>query len=37
MTVQLAAAPEAFYGFPCGAVSSSKAGGKCLTAGETAT
>lgn len=32
----VAAAPEAFYGFPHGAVSASKVGGNDLTAGETA-
>lgn len=31
-----AAGPEAFHGFPPGPVSSSNAGGKCVTAGETA-
>jgi hypothetical protein len=34
--IQVAAAPEAFYGFLQGAVSSSKVGGNDLTAGETA-
>ena len=33
---KIAADPEAFYGFPHGSVSSSNAGGKCVTAGETA-
>lgn len=33
---QVAADPQAFYGFPDGSVSSSNAGGKCVTAGETA-
>jgi hypothetical protein len=34
--IQVAAAPEASYGFPHGAVSASKVGGNDLTAGETA-
>ena len=33
---KIAADPKAFYGFPSGSVSSSNAGGKCVTAGETA-
>ena len=33
---KIAADQEAFYGFPRGSVSSSNAGGKCVTAGETA-
>jgi hypothetical protein len=33
---KVAAAPEASYGFPHGAVSASKVGGNDLTAGETA-
>ena len=33
---QIAAGPKAFYGFPKGSVSTSNAGGKCVTAGETA-
>jgi hypothetical protein len=36
MTIEVAADPKAFYGFPSGSVSTPKAGGKCLTAGETA-
>ena len=32
----VAADPKAFYGFPKGSVSTSNAGGKCVTAGETA-
>ena len=36
MTIEIAAGPEAFYGFPQGPVSSSKVGGNDLTAGETA-
>ena len=35
MTIEIAADPEAFYGFPHGSVSAPKAGGKCLTDGET--
>ena len=34
--IQVAAAPEASYGFPHGAVSAPKVGGNDLTAGETA-
>jgi hypothetical protein len=34
--IEIAAAPEASYGFPHGAVSASKVGGNDLTAGETA-
>jgi hypothetical protein len=34
--IEIATAPEAFYGFPHGAVSASKVGGNDLTAGETA-
>jgi hypothetical protein len=36
MTIQSAADNGAFYGFPQQSVSAPKAGGKCLTAGETA-
>ena len=36
MTIEIAADSEAFYGFPHESVSSSNAGGKCVTAGETA-
>jgi len=36
MTIEIAADPQAFYGFPQGSVSTSNAGGKCVTAGETA-
>ena len=36
MTIQLAADDGDFYGLPCDSVSSSNAGGKCVTAGETA-
>jgi hypothetical protein len=36
MTIEIAAGKEAFYGFPQAPVSTPKAGGKCLTAGETA-
>jgi hypothetical protein len=35
MIIERAAAPEAFYGFPHGAVSSSNAGGNGVTDGET--
>ena len=35
-TPPVAADNEAFYGFPQGSVSTSNAGGKCVTAGETA-
>ena len=35
-TPPIAADPKAFHGFPSGSVSTPKAGGKCLTAGETA-
>ena len=35
-TPPVAADPKAFHGFPSGSVSTPKAGGKCLTAGETA-
>jgi hypothetical protein len=35
-TPPVAADPKAFHGFPHGSVSTPKAGGKCLTAGETA-
>ena len=35
MTIQLAADPQAFYGFPNGSVSSSNAGGNGVTDGET--
>ena len=33
---EIAADPKAFHGFPNGSVSTSNAGGKCVTAGETA-
>ena len=36
MTIEIATDNEAFYGFPQESVSSSNAGGKCVTAGETA-
>lgn len=36
MTIEIAADNEAFYGFPQASVSTSNAGGKCVTAGETA-
>jgi hypothetical protein len=36
MTIQLAAEDRDFYGLPRDSVSSSNAGGKCVTAGETA-
>jgi hypothetical protein len=36
MTIQLAADDEDFYGLHYESVSSSNAGGKCVTAGETA-
>ena len=32
----IAADPKAFHGFPSGSVSTPNAGGKCVTAGETA-
>jgi len=35
-TPPIAADPEAFYGLPQGSVSTPNAGGKCVTAGETA-
>ena len=35
-TPPIAADPKAFYGFPSGSVSTPNAGGKCVTAGETA-
>lgn len=35
-TPPIAADPEAFYGFPQESVSTPNAGGKCVTAGETA-
>ena len=35
MTIEIAADSEAFYGFPHESVSSSNAGGKCVTDGET--
>ena len=35
-TPPIAADPKAFYGFPNGSVSTPNAGGKCVTAGETA-
>ena len=34
--LQVAAGSQAFYGFPNGLVSAPNAGGKCVTAGETA-
>ena len=36
MTIQVAADNEDFYGLPQESVSASNAGGKCVTAGETA-
>ena len=36
MTIQIAADDGDFYGLPCDSVKSSNAGGKCVTAGETA-
>ena len=36
MTIQIATDPKAFHGFPHGPVSTPNAGGKCVTAGETA-
>jgi hypothetical protein len=36
MTIEIAAGNGAFYGFPQESVSTSNAGGKCVTAGETA-
>ena len=36
MTIKIAADNEAFYGLPQESVSTPKAGGKCLTAGEAA-
>ena len=36
MIIERAADPQAFYGFPHGPVSTPNAGGKCVTAGETA-
>ena len=35
-TKEVAAGSQAFYGFPHGSVSTPNAGGKCVTAGETA-
>jgi len=35
MTIEIAADNEAFHGFPQASVSTPKAGGKCLTDGET--
>ena len=35
-TKEVAAGPQAFHGFPDGSVSTPNAGGKCVTAGETA-
>lgn len=35
MTIEIAADPQAFYGFPNGSVSTSNAGGTCVTDGET--
>ena len=36
MTIEHATDPKAFHGFPHGPVSTPNAGGKCVTAGETA-
>ena len=36
LTIDVAAGSQAFYGFPHGPVSTPNAGGKCVTAGETA-
>jgi len=36
MTIEIAADNEGFYGLPQGSVSTPNAGGKCVTAGETA-
>lgn len=36
LTIEIAAGSQAFYGFPDGSVSTPNAGGKCVTAGETA-
>ena len=36
MTMERAAGSQAFYGLPSGLVSAPNAGGKCVTAGETA-
>jgi hypothetical protein len=36
MTIQVAADDGDFYGLPRGSVSAPNAGGKCVTAGETA-
>jgi hypothetical protein len=36
MTIELAADNEGFYGLPQESASASNAGGKCVTAGETA-
>lgn len=36
MTIEIATDNEAFYGFPQESVSTPNAGGKCVTAGETA-
>jgi hypothetical protein len=36
MTIEIAADNEAFYGLPQESVSTPNAGGKCVTAGETA-
>ena len=36
LTIEHAADPQAFHGFPHGPVSTPNAGGKCVTAGETA-
>ena len=36
MTIEIAAGSQAFHGFPHGPVSTPNAGGKCVTAGETA-
>jgi len=35
MTIEIAADNEAFYGFPQESVSTSNAGGRCVTDGET--
>ena len=36
LTIEHAAGSQAFHGFPHGSVSTPNAGGKCVTAGETA-
>jgi hypothetical protein len=35
LTIEIAAGPQAFYGFPHGSVSALNASGKCVTDGET--